>query len=334
MVWSNERKLTVLLLFMVLLIVLANKSFAESSSPGFIITADVFDSDGGESNSPDFALNDSLGQSIPVGDSASPNFGISAGAGATVLSAVVLAEINIDPDTLNMNAAAQDNKGKSKGNGQFITCYLELPEPYMQGPVEDVDAEVHILLDDAIEAVSDPKFGFVSNPQPHDADNDGIPEFMVKFYRDEVIAIIESPSATLTVSGFLKDGVEFVGSDTIKVLDGGKGGKPTAAPVLASNIPKKTVLKQSYPNPFNPETWIPYQLSEGADAAIRIYNVSGQLVRRLDLGYKDAGYYLAKEKAAYWNGRNESGEKVSSGIYFYLMEAGSFRAMKKMLVVR
>jgi flagellar hook assembly protein FlgD len=67
---------------------------------------------------------------------------------------------------------------------------------------------------------------------------------------------------------------------------------------------------------------------------IKIYNVTGQLVRIIDIGQKAAGAYVSKEKAAYWNGRNESGEQVSSGVYFYLMETGSFRGAKKMLIIR
>jgi len=95
-----------------------------------------------------------------------------------------------------------------------------------------------------------------------------------------------------------------------------------------------TALKHAFPNPGNPEIWIPFTLSKTEDVVIKIYNVTGQLVRILNLGQKAAGTYVSKEKAAYWNGRNESGEQVSSGIYFYLMETGSFRGTKKMLIIR
>ena len=97
---------------------------------------------------------------------------------------------------------------------------------------------------------------------------------------------------------------------------------------------EKTVLRQNYPNPFNPETWIPFELSKSEPVLIKIYSSSGELVRTLDLGSKQAGAYVPRDKAAYWDGKNQNGEKVSSGVYFYLMEAGSFRAMKKMVIMK
>jgi len=105
---------------------------------------------------------------------------------------------------------------------------------------------------------------------------------------------------------------------------------PSAAPALA----RATGLENAYPILTNPEIWIPFTLSEPERVVIKIYDVTGRLVRTLKLGEKSPGAYLSKEKAAYWDGRNENGEKVTSGIYFYLMEAGSFRAVKKMVISR
>ncbi len=99
-------------------------------------------------------------------------------------------------------------------------------------------------------------------------------------------------------------------------------------------IPKQTSLLPNYPNPFNPETWIPYQLSEDADVSIEIYNINGQLIRLLKLGHKQAGFYVNKESSAYWDGRNESGESVSSGIYFYTIRTGNFVSTRKMTILR
>ena len=103
---------------------------------------------------------------------------------------------------------------------------------------------------------------------------------------------------------------------------------------LGDFIPEKNALLQNYPNPFNPETWMPYQLSEASDVVIRIFNSQGQLVRRLQVGQREAGLYLSRERAAYWNGRNEAGEGVSSGIYFYSIKVGGFAATKKLIVAR
>ncbi|MFC1718780.1 FlgD immunoglobulin-like domain containing protein, partial [Candidatus Poribacteria bacterium] len=98
--------------------------------------------------------------------------------------------------------------------------------------------------------------------------------------------------------------------------------------------PKKTALLQNYPNPFNPETWIPYNLAEAASISVRIYDSSGRLVRLLDLGHRDAGAYTRKHESAYWDGRNDSGEHVSSGVYFYTMEAGPFISTRKMTILK
>ena len=105
-----------------------------------------------------------------------------------------------------------------------------------------------------------------------------------------------------------------------------------AAPTLNAIIPTETGLLSNYPNPFNPETWIPYQLSESVDVSVSIYAVDGRLVRRLDLGHQSAGVYRSRSRAAYWDGRNEFGERVASGLYFYTLTAGDFTATRKMLI--
>ena len=102
--------------------------------------------------------------------------------------------------------------------------------------------------------------------------------------------------------------------------------------LLAVLTPKKTVLLSNYPNPFNPETWIPYQLAAAADVTIRIYATSGGLVRTLALGSQSAGIYQSRSRSAYWDGKNELGEPVASGIYFYRLSAGRFTATRRMVI--
>ena len=96
--------------------------------------------------------------------------------------------------------------------------------------------------------------------------------------------------------------------------------------------PEKTVLLANYPNPFNPETWIPYQLSEAAEVTVTIHSSDGKLVRTLELGQMPAGAYSDKDRAAYWDGRNAQGEPVASGVYFYTLTAGDFSATRKMVI--
>ena len=101
-----------------------------------------------------------------------------------------------------------------------------------------------------------------------------------------------------------------------------------SAPVL----PDETALLSNYPNPFNPETWIPYQLATSADVTLTIYDVRGVMVWRLALGHRPAGFYRSRGRAAHWDGRNQIGEKVATGLYFYTLTAGDFNATGKMLI--
>ena len=99
-------------------------------------------------------------------------------------------------------------------------------------------------------------------------------------------------------------------------------------------LPTQFMLFQNFPNPFNPETWIPYDLAAASDVTVTIFNTGGNEVRRLNLGQQKAGNYTEQSKAAHWDGRSDSGEKVASGVYFYHLQAGSYHAAKKMLILK
>ena len=102
--------------------------------------------------------------------------------------------------------------------------------------------------------------------------------------------------------------------------------------LLATFLPKEIALLANYPNPFNPETWIPYQLAESAEVTLTIYTVNGTVVRTLALGHQPAGIYVNRSRAVYWDGKNEIGEPVASGVYFYTLTADDFTATRKMLI--
>ena len=104
--------------------------------------------------------------------------------------------------------------------------------------------------------------------------------------------------------------------------------------LLSALTPKKTALLPNYPNPFNPETWIPYQLAEPADVSISIYAADGKLVRTLASGHQPMGIYESRNRAVYWDGKNEISESVASGVYFYTLTAGDFTATRKMLILK
>ena len=104
--------------------------------------------------------------------------------------------------------------------------------------------------------------------------------------------------------------------------------------LLAALTPKETTLLPNYPNPFNPETWIPYHLAHAADVTLMIYDKKGTVVRQLNLGHQPAGFYTTRANAAYWNGRNAGGEWVASGVYFYQLRAEDYSALRRMVIVK
>jgi hypothetical protein len=137
------------------------------------------------------------------------------------------------------------------------------------------------------------------------------------------IAFRISPEATASVSSMSLSEV-ILNDTTIR-----------AGQVVSFNIaPYQFTLLQNYPNPFNPDTWIPYELAEDSEVFINIYNVFGQLVRRLDLGYCPTGVYYSRSDAAHWDGRNDAGEDVASGVYFYHISAGRNSEVSKMVILR
>jgi len=139
------------------------------------------------------------------------------------------------------------------------------------------------------------------------------------------------------VSQFIDIDVEEEATYTYQVTVHFKSGaelKSDLFTVTVLPIIKKTVLLQSYPNPFNPDVWIPYELENESHISIEIYNAVGQLVRTLDLGMQPRGRYISRSKSAYWNGRTEFGERAASGLYFYVLKAGNFTATRRMAILK
>ena len=104
--------------------------------------------------------------------------------------------------------------------------------------------------------------------------------------------------------------------------------------IVVADAPTRSGLGQNYPNPFNPETWIPFQLQQEANVVVDIYQSNGQRVRRLDLGWQEAGYYTTPQTSAYWDGRTELGEQVPSGLYFYTIRAGQYSQTRRMVILK
>ena len=134
---------------------------------------------------------------------------------------------------------------------------------------------------------------------------------------------------SVEVQGWLTDARALQVKDPIM-----KRGFLVLEQLLLSLTPKETELLSNYPNPFNPETWIPYRLAEDANVTLTIYDSSGHVVRTLEVGHRIAAAYESRSKAIYWNGKNGLGERVASGIYFYTLTAGDFSATRRMLILK
>ena len=104
--------------------------------------------------------------------------------------------------------------------------------------------------------------------------------------------------------------------------------------ILTKQLPKKTQLLPNYPNPFNPETWIPFELHQNTNVSLTIFDLKGNQVKKIDLGYSQPGKYVSHDKAIYWNGKNDNGEKVASGTYFYTIHTNNYTQTKKMVILK
>ena len=179
---------------------------------------------------------------------------------------------------------------------------------------------------------------------PVDVNGDGVVSILDLILVSQGIAgSSAAPSTPLLAGG--KGGVDSVDAAMIETWiaqarledDGSlafKQGIENLERLLASLIPEETALLANYPNPFNPETWIPYQLADSAEVMLTIYDMNGQIVRRLAVGHQAAGMYRSRSRAAYWDGRNQLGEPVASGLYFYTLTAGEFTATRRMLILK
>ena len=171
-----------------------------------------------------------------------------------------------------------------------------------------------------------------------DLNSDGVVSILDLILAARAIGNITTSAAPAVVAESVDPAMIGVWIAQARLEDDGslafKQGIESLERLLASLIPEETALLRNYPNPFNPETWIPYQLAESAEVTLTIYDINGQLIRRLAVGHQAAGMYQSRSRAAYWDGRNQLGEPVASGLYFYTLTADEFTATRRMLILK
>ena len=178
----------------------------------------------------------------------------------------------------------------------------------------------------------------VSAGSPVDLNSDGVVSILDLILAAQSLGTTTAPAAPAIEAAGIDPAMIEAWIAQAQLEDDGshpfKEGIKNLQNLLASLIPEDTALLANYPNPFNPETWIPYQLAESAEVTLTIYDMSGKLVHRLGVGHQAAGMYQSRSRAVYWDGRNQLGEPVASGLYFYTLTSDDFTATRRMLILK
>ena len=217
-------------------------------------------------------------------------------------------------------------------DGTIILWEMEAETLYQ---AEDVNRDGVVDIEDLIAVASE--FGQVGVENNADVNGDGAVDIGdILLVAGAMANANAAPMANLRKLGLLKssDVQEWLTqAQQVRLMTPAyQKGITVLEQLLSMLSPEKTALLANYPNPFNPETWIPYKLNKAADVSIQIHSFSGELVRTLDIGPKDAGIYKNQLNAAYWDGKNDLGESVASGIYFYTLSAGPFTGTRQMVI--
>ena len=275
---------------------------------------------------------------------------ISAVAGLTNLTHLWLA-INsisdISPLVENTGLGQGDTVYMQENPLSYISTNTHILALYSRGVIvkfDDIVAQSADVNGDGVVNILDlvsvaSHFGKQGQDLTADVNHDGIVDvrdlvFVAGMFGDAAAAPSAHPQApeTLTAAAvrqWLTDAQTLEVTDPIMIR-----GIVVLQQLLVSLTPTETELLANYPNPFNPETWIPYRLAEDAFVTLTIYDQTGQAVRTTDVGHQSAAVYENRSKAIYWDGRNEVGETVASGVYFYHLSAGDYSATRKMLILK
>ena len=259
---------------------------------------------------------------------------------------VELYDYDVDPDeTINIAYASENAEIVAHLNERLHTGWqAALPEMSEQIRMPqtlswDINNDGIVNIQDLV-LVSN-NFGAATPEHPKvDVNKDGRVDIIDLLLVAAHFGESNNPAAPSTHAQILPEHLNRVNEwlTEARMMDDGshifKQGIATLERLINTASPKETALLPNYPNPFNPETWIPYDLAEAADVHIYIYDLKGESIRQLSLGFQTAGTYRTQARAAYWDGRNSAAEPVASGIYFYTLRAGQVNATRKMVIAR
>ena len=280
--------------------------------------------------------------------------------GATVLTSILATPMGIAVDTVGSNLYWTNARGRVQRanlNGSGITNVVEglgspgdivlsnsISAPMTTPPMTVSHAPYDVNKDGAVDNTD---AGLVidalgTRNAAYDVNGDGTVNFLdvvlVFDNRDAGVAAAPTIVRNLKLTAIQIERIE----EQIDLLIATNDRSPAAMRVLVymqqllvtETRPEKTQLFANYPNPFNPETWIPYELATDTHVKITIYNTQGVVIRTLQFGHQSAGYYTDRDRAAYWDGRNALGEQVASGLYFYQLETDEMSSMRKMVILK
>ena len=252
-------------------------------------------------------------------------------AGDGTLSTITFEVIAVKESTLTLSGVLLSDSAETASRPQ-VEAGLIVEPPQLK---EDVNADGVVNILDLVRVAS--SFGG-SGENGADVNGDGVVNILDLVLVAGAFGNAAAPSANLRALAMLtaKDvGQWLAQAGELELTDAtSQRGVLFLEQLLAALAPKETALLPNYPNPFNPETWMPYQLAEDALVTLTIYDGRGRAVRTLEIGHRISGFYEDRSQAIYWDGRNDFGEGVASGVYFYHLSAGDYSAARKMLIIK
>ena len=272
---------------------------------------------------------------LTVTATATDDAGNSVSANASAVVKTLVARLDVMPNLFEIQIPNKSKKGNKNIKPISLTVYLSLPGGIS---ISEIDAS-SLRLNDSLTPINT-----IAHEAVLEAQFEGDKEFVASLLSLDVTLINKLEQNANDVRVFLNEPMEMASITLGKLQVTGlvnqaafvseDASRHITLKVSAAPAATHTLLGQNFPNPFNPDTWIPYALASDAYVAINIFDVRGRLIRRLVPGHQEAGFYMERSEAAYWDGKDNSGQKVASGLYFYTLQLGDFKATRRMLIMK